>query len=122
MQLVTLSIDTAHPTARIILADGEAVVAFREWQNTPTVGTDLLIYIDEVLHEAGVDKKGLQRIAVHPGPGSYGLVRTGIGTATMLAQAIGAELVETQGETVDELVEHTRKASPVASIEAKYRG
>lgn len=116
-----LIIDTAHPTARVVLADDEKVLAAREWANTPKVGTDLLVYIDEVLQETGIEKTGLTRIGVHPGPGSYGLVRTGIVTATILAQAIGAELVETEGESAEELVEHARRAMPVVSIEARYR-
>lgn len=116
-----LIIDTAHPTARVILADSEKVLATREWPNTPKVGTDLLVYIEELLQEAHIEKTSLTRIAVHSGPGSYGLVRTGIVTATLFAQAVAAGLVEVQGGTVDELVETARIANSVASIEAKYR-
>ena len=88
-----LIIDTVHPTGGVILADSEKTLATREWPNTPKVGTDLLTYIEEVLQEVGVEKTSLARIAVHSGPGSYGLVRTGIVTATILAQSIGAELL-----------------------------
>lgn len=118
--MIILIIDTAHPTARVILADNDKVLATREWPNTPKIGTDLLVYIEEVLQEAGVEKTSLARIAVHSGPGSYGLVRTGIVTATILAQAVGAQLVGTEGETVEELLENARKAEPVGSVEARY--
>lgn len=121
MNSCILIIDTAHPTARIMLVDDEKTLGTCEWANTPRVGTDLLVYIDELLGECHFEKSDITRVAVHSGPGSYGLVRTGIVTATILAQAIGAELVETQGETADELIAYARKASPVASIEAKYR-
>ncbi len=117
---VILIIDTAHPTARGILADDEKILASREWVNTPKVGTEVLVYIEEVLQEAGFEKTSITRIGVHPGPGSYGLVRTGIVTATILAQAVGAELVEVEGETVEELVDNSRKAIPVSSITARY--
>ncbi len=120
MESTILIIDTAHPTARVVLADDEKVLASREWANTPKVGTDLLIYIEEILAEDGVEKMSLTRIAVHSGSGSYGLVRTGIVTGTILAQAVGAELVGIQGETVDELVESAKKSNPIDSIEAKY--
>lgn len=121
MNSPTLIIDTAHPIARIILADDQKILAIREWQNTPKVGTGLLVYIDELLKECGFAKTDLARIAVHSGPGSYGLVRTGIVTGTILAQAVGAELVGVEGETVDELLENARKASPVTSVAPKYR-
>lgn len=120
MQSLVLLIDTAHPTARVILADSEKVLAERQWANTPKVGTDLLVYIGEVLKEAGVNKEDITRIGVHAGPGSYGLVRTGITTATILAEAIGAELVSIEGETLEELVEHVRKSEPVSQVEPKY--
>lgn len=94
MKSLTLIIDTAHPTARVILVDNETVLATREWANTPKVGTDVLIYIEELLKDTRVEKTSLARIAVHAGPGSYGLVRTGIVTATILSQAVGAELLK----------------------------
>ncbi|MEK7500296.1 MAG: hypothetical protein AAB649_06900 [Patescibacteria group bacterium] len=118
---LTLIIDTAHPTARVILADNEKVLGIREFTNTPKVGTDLLLYIEELLIEVKKDKESITRISVHAGPGSYGLVRTGIVTATIFAQAISAELVEITGETVDELVESARGARAVGSVEARYR-
>ncbi|MDA1169497.1 MAG: hypothetical protein O3A36_04115, partial [bacterium] len=77
-----LIIDTAHPIARIVLFDDEKVLGSREWDNTPKVGTDLLVYIEELLQELTLDKASIARIGVHAGPGSYGLVRTGIVTAT----------------------------------------
>lgn len=119
MKLI-LIIDTAHPTARIILADDKKTLAMRQWPNTPKVGTDLLVYIDELLQECGFAKTDLARIAVHSGPGSYGLVRTGIVTGTILAQAVGADLIEAQGELVDEIVENVKGATPVTSIKPKY--
>ena len=95
---LTLIIDTAHPTARVVIIDEKKVLGSREFTNTPKVGTDLLVYIEELLKELEIDKKSLTKVAVHAGPGSYGLVRTGIVTATILAQSVGAEFVEVTGE------------------------
>lgn len=106
--MIILVIDTAHPTARVILADDEKMLGMREWPNTPRVGTDVLVYIEEVLQEATLEKTDIARIAVHAGPGSYGLVRTGIVTATILAQAVGAQMVKIQGESTSELIENAR--------------
>ncbi len=116
-----LIIDTAHPTARVVIADERKIVGLREWPNTPNIGVDLLVYIEELLQSLGKGKKDITRIAVHSGPGSYGLVRTGIVSATILAQATGAELVEVQGETEEELIKSARNASPNTGIEPKYR-
>ncbi|HLC49561.1 MAG TPA: hypothetical protein VJI96_04235 [Candidatus Andersenbacteria bacterium] len=122
MSHLILITDTAHPTARVIVADEKQILGSREFTNTPKVGTDLLIYIDELLQELKLDKTSLTRIGVHAGPGSYGLVRTGIVTATILAQAVGAELVEVEGETAEELVESGRNGEVVKAVEARYRG
>src|SRR5258708_29089058 len=98
MQLI-LIIDTAHPIARIIMADEHVILGKREWENTPKVGTDVLTHIDELLQEIGKDKESITRVAVHAGPGSYGLVRTGIVTATVFAQSVDAELVAVVGDS-----------------------
>ncbi len=121
MNQLILIIDTAHPTARVLLIDDTSVLAKREWENTPKVGTDLLVYIEEVLEEAGKEKTDITRVAVHAGPGSYGLVRTGIVTATVLAQAMGAELVAVGGDSEEEMIQSARSGEKTDSIEPKYR-
>ncbi len=115
-----LLIDTAHPTARVVLGDGEKILGIKEWANAPQVGINLLIYIEELLKECGREKGSISRIGVHPGPGSYGLVREGITTATMLVQAVGAELVSISEEGPVEALEEARKSTPISSIEPKY--
>lgn len=115
-----LIIDTAHPTARIVLGNSEKILGTREWMNTPHVGTDLLVYIEELLTECGQKKENISRIGVHPGPGSYGLVRMGIVTATILAQGIGAELVGISNETPEEARQEALQLSSISSIEPKY--
>src|SRR3990167_10088336 len=121
MSHLILITDTAHPTARVIVADEKQILGSREFTNTPKVGTDLLIYIDELLQELKLDKTSLTRIGVHAGPGSYGLVRTGIVTATVLGQAVGAEIVAVSGDTEEEVVASARTAEKVDAVEPKYR-
>jgi tRNA A37 threonylcarbamoyladenosine modification protein TsaB len=119
-QSFILIIDTAHPIARVIIADAENIVAKREWENEPKVGTSLLIYIDELLQELKIEKTDIARIAVHVGPGSSGLVRTGVTTATILAQSVDAELVGITGETEEELVKNARNGEVKDVLEVKY--
>ena len=121
MKNLILIIDTAHPTARVMLCKEGSTLSSREWENTPTVGTDLLLFIDELLQEAGKEKSDIARVAVHAGPGSYGVLRSGITTATILAQALGAELAAVSGDTAEELVESAKEATFVDTIEVKYR-
>ncbi len=120
MQFLILTIDTAHPTARVVLADDTGILSMREWANTPQVGTDLLVYIEEVLQESGQEKIDIGRVGVHAGPGSYGLVRMGITTATIFAQATGAELAVILKEDTEGALEEARKSIPVSAIEPKY--
>ncbi len=120
MNSLMLIIDTAHPTARVVLVSEKKVLGLREWENTPKVGTDVLVNIEDLLSECGKTLQDITRVAVHSGPWSFGLLRTGVGTATTLAQTLNAELVETQGDTVEEMVNNAQNATPVASIEPKY--
>jgi tRNA A37 threonylcarbamoyladenosine modification protein TsaB len=115
-----LTIDTAHPTARVVVANDIQILGMREWPNTPQVGTDLLVYTEELLKECGQEKRNISRIGVHAGPGNYGLVRVGIITATILAQAVGAELVGLSADGAEEAVQEARKGAPVSAIEPKY--
>lgn len=120
MNSLILIIDTAHPTARVVLVSEKKVLGVREWENTPKVGTDVLENIEGLLLECGKALQDITRVAVHSGPWSFGLLRTGIGTAATLAQTLHAELVETCGDTVEEMVDAAQNATPVASIEPKY--
>ncbi len=120
MQSLILIIDTAHPTARVSIADECSILGKREWKNTPKVGTDLLMSIEELLQELGKQKTDITRVAVHAGPGSYGLVRTGIVTGTVLSQAVGAELVGASGDSEEELVQSARNGEVIDSVEPKY--
>ena len=120
MNQLILIIDTAHPTARIIIADEKTILGKREWENTPKVGTDLLTHIEELLQELGKQKADVTRVAVHAGPGSYGLVRTGIVTATILAQSLNAELAAVSGDAEEDVVNSARAAEKVDAVEPKY--
>ncbi|MCE9643151.1 MAG: hypothetical protein K8Q97_02370 [Candidatus Andersenbacteria bacterium] len=120
MKQLILIIDTAHPRARIICADDTTVLGKREWENTPKVGTDLLVHIGGLLEELGKQKTDITRVAVHAGPGSYGLVRTGIVTTTILAQAIGAELAVVSGDSEEDVVKSARTGEKVDAVEPKY--
>lgn len=89
---MTLFIDITKKEARVELRRGEEILGVRTWENTPSVGRDLLEHISEMLFERNTYLRDVKKIVVNPGPGHFSALRTGIVTATMLAFATGAEL------------------------------
>lgn len=80
-----LAIDTSSLVLSCALAEKDRLVA--EWtvQKRLTHSEQLLPHIDEIMKEAGVDKKDVTGIAVSIGPGSFTGLRIGLATAKMAA-------------------------------------
>lgn len=80
-----LAIDTSSLVLSCALAEKDRLVA--EWtvQKRLTHSEQLLPHIDEMMKEAGVDKKDITGIAVSIGPGSFTGLRIGLATAKMAA-------------------------------------
>ncbi len=80
-----LAIDTSSLVLSCALAEKDRLVA--EWtvQKRLTHSEQLLPHIDEMMKEAGVDKKEITAIAVSIGPGSFTGLRIGLATAKMAA-------------------------------------
>jgi tRNA threonylcarbamoyladenosine biosynthesis protein TsaB len=95
--MIVLGIDTATPATAVAvrLADGRTVQA----RDDPPAGerpghaTRLLDMARELLAEADVSWRELDRVAVGVGPGTFTGLRVGVATARGLAQALAAELV-----------------------------
>jgi tRNA threonylcarbamoyl adenosine modification protein YeaZ/tRNA threonylcarbamoyl adenosine modification protein YjeE len=95
---VVLGLDTATAATSVALrtADGGVVQA----RDDPRAGehpghaTRLLEMAHELLAQAGVGWRDIERIAVGVGPGTFTGLRVGIATARGLAQSLSAEIVE----------------------------
>jgi tRNA threonylcarbamoyladenosine biosynthesis protein TsaB len=94
--MIVLGLDTATPDTVVGLARDDVTL---ERRHTPEPGErpghvqQLLPLARELLDEAGLDWKDVERIGVGVGPGTVTGLRIGVATARGLAQSAGAELV-----------------------------
>ncbi len=95
--MIVLGFDTATPSTAVglRLADGTTVQARDDPgpRERPGHATRLLAMTAELLAQAEVGWKALDRIAVGVGPGRFTGLRIGVATARGLAQSLGIELV-----------------------------
>jgi tRNA threonylcarbamoyladenosine biosynthesis protein TsaB len=93
--MIVLGFDTATPATVVglRLADGTTLQASHEptAQERPGHTTRLLPLASELLAQAGLSWKELERIAVGVGPGTFTGLRIGVATARGLAQSLGVE-------------------------------
>ena len=117
----SLIIDTAHPTAGLALVEDNHIIDQDMWPNTPRVSRDLLQRIDRMVKKYNLPLSRIGRIAVHRGPGSYSLLRSGATVASLLSYATGSELVQVDGETVEEMVRQAKTAKPQKRLTIQYK-
>jgi tRNA threonylcarbamoyladenosine biosynthesis protein TsaB len=91
-----LAFDTASPATAVALRSGNGATS--ELRDDPGPGvhprhTEALAIAVELLRNAGIGWREVQRVAVDVGPGGFTGLRVGIATARALAQSIGCELV-----------------------------
>lgn len=80
-----LAIDTSSLVLSCALAEKDRLIA--EWtvQRKLTHSEQLIPHLDEMLKEAGVNKKEITAVAVSIGPGSFTGLRIGLATAKMVS-------------------------------------
>jgi tRNA threonylcarbamoyladenosine biosynthesis protein TsaB len=115
-----LLIDTTGQPARVVLAEAGTVVAKKEEEIREELGIWLLGAIQELLDEVEWKKKEIKRVAVCAGPGHYSALRTGIVTATILAQGLGRELVSVSADKIKEQLKEAEEARALAGVEPIY--
>jgi tRNA threonylcarbamoyladenosine biosynthesis protein TsaB len=94
--VIVLGFDTATPGTAVglRLADGSMLEAYDDPNpdERPGHATRLLPLAHELLAQAGLDWRELERIAVGVGPGTFTGLRIGVATARGLAQSRAVEL------------------------------
>lgn len=115
-----LLLDTAQTQARVVLTRGEDLVAERVWKFDPRHGPHVLAVIEQVLQTAGVAVSEVTRVAVVCGPGHWSLMRSGVVTALMLAEAIGAELVSVAHAALPTQIAAALRAQPTTVVAPQY--
>jgi tRNA threonylcarbamoyladenosine biosynthesis protein TsaB len=95
--VIVLGMDTSTPSTVVgLLQDDHRVLERRDDPVAPSRGDHaarLLVLVEELFAEAGVDWPDVGRIAVGAGPGGFTGLRIGIATARALAQGTGLPLV-----------------------------
>lgn len=93
--MVVLIIDTSARMVRVELEREGTVIEKREWESDRTLGRVLLEKISEVLEARKIGWNEIDQIAVieSGSGGSFMAQRTGIVTASMLAEANSKEVV-----------------------------
>lgn len=88
-----LQIETATSSCSVALADKGRLVAVKEITGRNVHAESITLFIDEIIHKAGVKYKHLDAIAVSAGPGSYTGLRIGVSTAKGLCFALDKPLI-----------------------------
>jgi tRNA threonylcarbamoyladenosine biosynthesis protein TsaB len=89
-----LCIETATTNCSVALSVHGSVIALVEDNSKQFSHAERLhVFIDQVLTEAGIDKGGLDAIAVSKGPGSYTGLRIGVSAAKGLCFALDIPLI-----------------------------
>lgn len=118
--MISLLINTSKPEVLVALIKDGNVVGKEIWVGDKTTGTKLLSVIDELLVENNLKLEDIDRVGIHPGPGHYSALRSGIVTATFLAEGAKAELVPIDGENLEEMVGQVEKNASVDTVVPVY--
>ncbi|MEO6349994.1 MAG: tRNA (adenosine(37)-N6)-threonylcarbamoyltransferase complex dimerization subunit type 1 TsaB [Candidatus Limnocylindrales bacterium] len=89
-----LAMDTATRTPTLALGhpDGQ-LVGERHWVSEHRHGEQLIERLDDLLADAGVDRRDLKAVVVGLGPGSFTGLRIGLATAKTLAYSLNVPIV-----------------------------
>ncbi len=88
-----LAIETATSICSVALAKNGKMIALHESMDAYAHSRVLTVFIEELVEEAGIEKKELSGIIVSNGPGSYTGLRIGISVAKGLAYALDIPIV-----------------------------
>ena len=119
---MTLLIDTSHPQVRVALVESGQAVTMREWEGKGRLSAALLEEIESLLTSQNLTFTDIDRVAVHRGgpQSSFTTLRAGIVLGSLLAEATGVELIQIEGESIEEMAQEAGTSKSVQIIEPKY--
>jgi tRNA threonylcarbamoyladenosine biosynthesis protein TsaB len=88
-----LCLETATPICSVALCNRSGVVFVRESREDKSHATQLTVFIEELLKEAGIRPSDLEAVAVSKGPGSYTGLRIGVSVAKGIAYGASVPLI-----------------------------
>jgi tRNA threonylcarbamoyladenosine biosynthesis protein TsaB len=88
-----LCLETATSVCSAALCSSDGVVSFRESRENKSHATQLTLFIEELLDNAGLGAGELDAVAVSKGPGSYTGLRIGASVAKGIAYAASIPLI-----------------------------
>ena len=88
-----LCIETATSLCSVALCDNNAVLSLKESNEGRSHASLLTLFIQDLLHEAGISVADLDAVAVSKGPGSYTGLRIGVSAAKGIAYAASLPLI-----------------------------
>jgi len=88
-----LALDTGTPTASVAVVSRAAELVYSRNEPARTHGPTVLVFVEEVLAEAGLAPTDLAAVACGRGPGSFTGLRIGMATAKGLCYALGVPLI-----------------------------
>lgn len=87
-----LAIETSGYCGSVAISDGTLLLGECLINAGPRHSERLMVMIDWLLKEAGVEKRDLEAISVSTGPGSFTSLRIGLGIAKGMAYSLGIKI------------------------------
>jgi tRNA threonylcarbamoyladenosine biosynthesis protein TsaB len=88
-----LCLETATPVCSVALCSREGIISVRESREKKSHATQLTVFIEELLDEAGIKPGDLEAVAVSKGPGSFTGLRIGVSAAKGIAFGASVPLI-----------------------------
>ncbi len=97
--MIILIIRTDNPQAEVGLYDDSQQLAYETWQGHRQLAETLHTKINELLKVQGKDWVDISGVVAYQGPGSFTGLRIGLSVSNAIANANGAPIVATTGDT-----------------------
>jgi tRNA threonylcarbamoyladenosine biosynthesis protein TsaB len=93
MNICLLAIETSTEICSVALSKNAQCIAFVENEKGNSHAEKIILFIDEVLRQAKLDKSELNAVCISEGPGSYTGLRIGASSSKGLCDALNIPLI-----------------------------